>query len=250
MLDIEKLTKAGDCEKHGPYMATGIRIMSRIMWSRCPACAEDRAKDLGAESDGNVLIGMRDAGVPLRYAFNRFCDMDTSVASSVITLLAAEIDEIAGNAGECKQDVGKFIILSGGTGVGKTHMGCAMIRSLFNIVSCRYEVETEWLSDMRATWNRDSEQTEAQVFARAAKPRLLVLDEFAMSQPQPWKQEIVSRLIDYRYSNRKTTVMLTNEPPASIAPWVGDRAADRMRQCSRVKVINGESFRRRMSAAE
>ena len=71
-----------------------------------------------------------------------------------------------------------------------------------------------------------------------------------MSQPQPWKQEIVSRLIDYRYSNRKTTVMLTNEPPASIAPWVGERAADRMRQCIRVKIINGESFRRRMSAAE
>lgn len=248
MLDIEKLTKAEDCEKHGPYMATGIRVMSRTTWSHCPVCAKERtAREV---TDGQIASGMRDAGVPMRYAFNRFGDMDTSVASSAIALLAAEIDEIADNAGECKQDVGKFIILSGGTGVGKTHMGCAMIRSLFNIVSCRYEVETEWLSDMRATWNRDSERTEAQVFARAAKPRLLVLDEFAMSQPQPWKQEIVSRLIDYRYSNRKTTVMLTNEPPASIAPWVGERAADRMRQCSRVKIINGESFRRRISAAE
>lgn len=248
MLDIEKLTKTEDCEKHGPYMATGIRIMSHVTWSRCPVCAKERTAQ--EVTDGQIASGMREAGVPMRYAFNRFGDMDTSVASSAIAMLAAEIDEIAENASECKQDVGKFIILSGGTGVGKTHMGCAMIRSLFNIVSCRYEVETEWLSDMRATWNRDSERTEAQVFARAAKPRLLVLDEFAMSQPQPWKQEIVSRLIDYRYSNRKTTVMLTNEPPASIAQWVGERAADRMRQCSRVKIINGESFRRRMSAAE
>ena len=248
MLDIEKLTKAEDCEKHGPYMATGIRIMSRTTWSRCPECAKERVRS--DVTDGQVASGMQAAGIPMRYAFNRFGDMDTSVASSAIAMLAAEIDEIADNVGECKQDVGKFIVLSGSTGVGKTHMGCAMIRSLFNIVSCRYEVETEWLSDMRATWNRDSERTEAQVFARAAKPRLLVLDEFAMSQPQPWKQEIVSRLIDYRYSNRKTTILLTNEPPSSIAPWVGERAADRMRQCSRVKVINGESFRRRMSSAE
>lgn len=248
MLDIEKLTKAEDCEKHGPYMATGIRIMSRTTWSRCPVCAKERTAQ--EVTDGQIASGMRDAGVPMRYAFNRFGDMDTSLASSAIAMLAAEIDEIADNVSECKQDVGKFIILSGGTGVGKTHMGCAMIRSLFNIVSCRYEVETEWLSDMRATWNRDSDRTEAQVFARAAKPRLLVLDEFAMSQPQPWKQEILSRLVDYRYSNRKTTVLLTNEPPSSIAPWVGERAADRMRQCSRVKIIHGESFRKRMSSAE
>lgn len=248
MLDIEKLTKAEDCEKHGPYMATGIRIMSRVTWSRCPVCAKERAHN--DVTDGQIASGMRAAGVPLRYAFNRFGDMDTSVAGSVIAMLAKEIDEIADNVGECKQDVGKFIIISGGTGVGKTHMGCAMIRSLFNIVSCRYEVETEWLSDMRATWNRDSERTEAQVFARAAQPRLLVLDEFAMSQPQPWKQEMIARLVDYRYSNRKTTVMLTNEPPESIAPWVGERAADRMRQCGRVKIIHGESFRKRLSESE
>ena len=248
MLDIEKLTKAEDCEKHGPYMATGIRIMSRTTWSRCPVCAKERAAQ--EVTDGQIASGMREAGVPMRYAFNRFGDMDTSIASSAIAMLAAEIDEIADNDSECKQDVGNFLILSGGTGVGKTHMGCAMIRSLFSIVSCRYEVEIEWLSDVRATWNRDSERTEAQVFARAAKPRLLVLDEFAMSQPQPWKQEIVSRLIDYRYSNRKTTVLLTNEPPSSIALWVGERAADRIRQCSRVKIIHGESFRRRMLLAE
>lgn len=248
MLDIEKLTKAEDCEKHGPYMSTGIRIMSRITWSHCPVCAKERVHS--DVTDGQVASGMQNAGVPMRYAFNRFGDMDTSLAKSAIEILAREIDEIADNAEGCRQDTGKFIVLSGGTGVGKTHMGCAMIRSLFNIVSCRYEVETEWLSDMRATWNRDSERTEAQVFARAAKPRLLVLDEFAMSQPQPWKQEMVSRLIDYRYSNRKTTLILTNEPPSSIAPWVGDRAADRMRQCSRVKVINGESFRRRLASME
>lgn len=239
---FETKRESRECADHGQYMSIGAMFGSSVIWSRCPECQKREEMKKPATADGRLMSSMMNANVPRRYCFNRISDMDKSIAGSTIAMISKEVDDIASSVDD-NSAVGRFFVISGHTGVGKTHLGCAMINQLCTLVSCRYEIEADFLQAMRSTWGRNSELSEEQVFRRVTAPRLLVMDEFAMSDDADWKRGIISRMIDHRYANNKTTVFLTNASIPDVTKWVGERAADRMRQCIRTRVIVGDSFR-------
>lgn len=72
---------------------------------------------------------------------------------------------------------------------------------------------------------------------------LLLLDDFAAERVTDWTAEVLYRLIDARYSNRRRTIITTNATPADVRDRLGDRIASRLAEMCRTVVMTGTDRR-------
>ncbi|HEX9057700.1 MAG TPA: ATP-binding protein [Ktedonobacterales bacterium] len=136
-----------------------------------------------------------------------------------------------------------WLILSGPTGVGKTHLAAAVANyQLAEGNSVFFSVVPELLDHLRAAFAPGSEIPYDELFDRVRESGLLVLDDLGAENSTPWATEKLFQLMNYRYNYRMPTVITTN---ARLFTQMDERLRSRLSDISltRHAVIKAQDYR-------
>lgn len=143
---------------------------------------------------------------------------------------------------------GKSVIIMGPTGTGKTHLAHALGHlACCKGITTRFVRANAMLRDLQAS---RADLTWAKVFAKYLKPKLLILDDFALKVMTPEQAEDVYELIAERSTSTSNFVITSNR---TIDAWVklfpdpvmANAALDRLANNAHQIVLQGESFRKK-----
>lgn len=103
------------------------------------------------------------------------------------------------------------LILTGGVGCGKTHLAVGMgIVALGLGFSVYATTLGELLLAIRASFQRETEHSEADLLETVCGVDLLILDDLGMEKPTPWARERLAYVVNQRYAANLATVITTN----------------------------------------
>ena len=103
------------------------------------------------------------------------------------------------------------LLFAGPTGVGKTHLGVAVLRELMvrKSVPCLYYDFLKLLKDIRDSYNPVSHTSELRVLGPVLDVEVLLLDDLAASDPTEWVRETLAHIISSRYNEKRVTLITT-----------------------------------------
>lgn len=129
------------------------------------------------------------------------------------------------------------VVLSGPTGVGKSHQGWGAIRACVKGVASsgrglrwRATSHPDFNAAMRPSANNQPDA----VLREYMQADLLFLDDLGAGKHTDWTGDNLYRLVDNRWSNRKTTIYSTNLSAGRLATEVGDRVVSRLADACQV----------------
>lgn len=244
-----------DCEKHGEYDAWHTERGGGY-WSGCPSCAEERAKQEVAEEQARkarersiirmeAMLGR--AALPPRFAGLSFDSYAVEPGNARQAHNWAVCRDYAENFPERRQN-SDGLLLMGFKGTGKTHLAAAIVNHVIREhgMSAVYTVITRMFRRLKSTFNRNSEETEAQVIHAYATPDLLVLDEVGLGYCSDTELGHLFEVINERYERCLPTILVTNLATGEeLETWVGERTMDRLRDGGRALLFDWESWRKR-----
>lgn len=109
-----------------------------------------------------------------------------------------------------KRDSGQGLFIHGTTGSGKSFLLGCIANYLLEHMSVRYLVYADFLDSLRATFNREAEQSEQQLVDEVKNVDLLLLDDLGLEKPTEFSLKNLAQIIDYRYRNLKPLVVTSN----------------------------------------
>lgn len=182
-----------------PVESNGVRHVAR-----CECEKSFRAESL-----------LKQAQIPRRYehcAFENFdIRKDPQTGQANRSLVAAKLYSQK-LVEEYPTDFG--LLFAGPTGVGKTHLGVAVLRELMmrKGVPCLYYDFLKLLKDIRDSYNPVSHTSELRVLGPVLEIEVLLLDDLAASDPTDWVRETLAHIISSRYNEKKVTLITTTLP--------------------------------------
>lgn len=233
-LDIHRVR--GDCPLHGHFQAFSIRGAE----TGCPTCILERQREIDDQENFDIandhgLITFWQGGVLVPQIPPRFTD--ATFASYIPTCPEQEEirDAMIRYANDFKPRAKdhRNIIMSGNVGTGKTHLAIALGRAL-----AEYGFRTAYLTifDLMQPSQRDSAEGIHRTIAQLNTYDMVILDEIGAHPDFGFSSELVTttlfQLIDSRYMNCLSTVIITNIGAAELATskaGLGDRAMDRIK---------------------
>lgn len=233
--------EARTCDKHGEYHFTSY--FGQV--NPCPHCEDEREADAlrlqqesaEREAHESALDRMNLRG---RFRIATFETFSASTPKQRAVLLACR--EFAD---AFDRDQGHGLWLVGNVGTGKTHLGAAIAQAVqfqrrrgAKLMTCR-----EIVRELRATWQRDSERSEADVIEELGNVPLLVLDEVGVGFGSDAELLQLYDVIDERYKRRRPTVVVSNLNVPAIKAAIGDRLYDRLREGATVLGCDWSSHR-------
>lgn len=129
------------------------------------------------------------------------------------------------------------LVLTGTTGVGKTHLMCALgLMALDYGTRVLFLDVKDYLDQLKERMHPDSPTTALQFAHSVESVELLLLDDLGAEQDTPWAEAQLRDLIDYRYANKLPTVITTNLGWTSMRGRLGPAVASRMSEWHWVEV--------------
>lgn len=103
------------------------------------------------------------------------------------------------------------LLFAGPTGVGKTHLGVAVLHELMKTkgVPCLYYDFLKLLKDIRDSYNPVSHTSEMRVLGPVLDVEVLMLDDLAAFDPTDWVRETLTHIINSRYNEKRVTLITT-----------------------------------------
>lgn len=238
------------CDKHGTQTARRMTMFNgkphlQPGEPRCSICVEEKHQaqqdeeraQRAAEHVEHIVTASR---IPLNYANFSFADYRTETAaqSRIVDLCTRYTASLAE-----KRNPG-WLVLSGRPGNGKTMLVGCMARALAGarIVS-RYTTQAAMGREFRATYQRNAEISESELFDRYAEVPVLMLDELAVFSTEG-TDRVLFELLDSRYANGRPTVIATNHPRNRLEDVLGERLFDRLREAATFLAFDWESARK------
>lgn len=130
---------------------------------------------------------------------------------------------------EHRLKTGAGALVYGGIGTGKTHLACAISNQLMgDMRPVLYCTTLEAIQSVKATWGRDSELSELDVYATFAVPELLILDEIGVQFGTDTERLILTGIADIRNRNCLPTIGISNLEPEYVCELLGERTFDRL----------------------
>ena len=135
-----------------------------------------------------------------------------------------------------------IIVLCGKPGTGKTMMATLWaLHRLKKGLSCGFYRKTvDLLRELTDTF--DTQTKEIAVLEKYQRTSYLVLDEYMTAQNH-WKNETLTNLLDHRYDNMLTTVIITNTPRDKFISEINPSWFDRIMHCGTILECNWDSYR-------
>lgn len=130
-----------------------------------------------------------------------------------------------------KRAFGKQQLTVTGCGNGKTHIAVALAKLALDMGrSVKIVAENELLDEIKASYDENAAESEAQIVADLGQPWLLVMDDVGAKavKSQGWYQGILYGIVDRRYRERKPLVLTSNLAPDELAERLGTRTISRL----------------------
>lgn len=229
------------CAKHGAYTSAGTRIKigkGKEIWTPCPGCRLDAdaeriaeiARAAAASKSAELEAMLRQTAIPSRFIGRTFDNYQVTCDGQARAL--AMCREYAENF-ERHGARGASLIFSGGVGTGKSHLAAAILQAIIPGHIGAYLTVNDLFRMVRDTWRAGSTKSESQVLAELAALPLLVIDEVGVQRSNTEDHNLLFDIMDRRYRDRRSSILLTNEDKAGLAACVGDRVFDRLRETAR-----------------
>lgn len=113
----------------------------------------------------------------------------------------------------------KGLLLYGGAGVGKTHLAAALGGALLaRGVAVRFVEYGQLLDEIKASF--DGKSSEGEIIREYESAPVLILDDLASRRVTDWALDVLTRIIDHRYSRNPEGLLIvtTNRGFAGGAP--------------------------------
>lgn len=139
-----------------------------------------------------------------------------------------------------------LLILCGKRGPGKTQIATALGYAMGeDSQSARYYKAHDFLSLIRQQFD-DDRQLKFQAregLENSKRCGLLVLDEWSELAGTDWENRTMTNLIDHRYDNLLSTVIITNHSPKDAVKAVGESIWSRAEETGGIVVCDWPSYR-------
>ncbi len=107
-----------------------------------------------------------------------------------------------------------------------------------------YRTAGEVIRELRNSWRRDSNESDAEVLERLGKLDLLVIDEVGVQFGTDGELVQFTELLDTRYRQNRPTVIVSNCNREGLKQYLGERVLDRLRENGEFLVLlTGQSLR-------
>lgn len=195
----------------------------RPMYARCPACVTE-------DANARLRRFWARRGVPERLLESTFTNFEqpTEAHSQARNL-----------AGACARRELLFLILLGDNGNGKSHLGAAALKACGDGLFIEHH---SLIAEIRASYGT---KTTPDIIERYQDAELLVLDEVGFSTGGADEPVHLHDILSKRHDCRRPTILTSNEELPKLKEILGFRLMDRMAESYEIKVLRGQSFRRK-----
>jgi DNA replication protein DnaC len=153
------------------------------------------------------------------------------------------------------------LLFIGPSGLGKTHLACAMLSELIATKGVRglYADSSNLLNRIASSFRSDAEVSREAVLAPYAAAELIVLDEIGATPPHPWVQDVLYDLLNTRYNGKKVTIVTTNYadegeaasgPKMTLEDRIGYRTRSRLYEMCLAVPLRGDDYRKHVLSAQ
>ncbi len=134
----------------------------------------------------------------------------------------------------------QLFIVCGNRGTGKTQMAVSFLREWCKQgKTCIYTKAFSLFTDLRSAYNN----SQANILGFYFNPELLIIDALEERGETPFENRAFNNLIDHRYDEMLSTVMITNQHKAELQETFGTSIIQRVQETGTVVECNWESFR-------
>ncbi len=249
--------RGATCAVHGAHTERGMQFMagSPIRWSGCSACnkaaqeaeQEEALRKKEAERQARIEAKLKAAGIPPALRDRSFDDYEVTSDEQQRALDA--VREFADNFWTRHLPAGAVLVLAGERGNGKGHLAIACAKQVMQRGTGMYLRTADLIRMVRATWRRDSRQSEQEVIDALCSLDLLVIDEVGVQRGTEDEQIILFDVIDRRYADLRPTILITNLNGAGFKDVMGPRIMDRLVERAIYVRFSWESYRGKVQAA-
>ncbi|WP_263367669.1 ATP-binding protein [Edaphobacter bradus] len=238
----------------------GLRVVQRDGRQFAEEC-ECRVRERAARRLGR-------AGIPRRYEHCSLDNYETKFPSSHRSLGAALVRARKFVESYPLETAGTGLLLTGGIGVGKTHLAVGILQALVTErgASGLFYDYRDLLKQVQNSYNPQVRETELQVLRPVFEAEVLVLDELGAAKPTDWVWDTVAHILNTRYNDRRTTIITTNYSnlgplgteagprgtavrEETLGDRIGERMRSRLQEMCVVVEMQGEDFRQKIKRA-
>jgi DNA replication protein DnaC len=234
---------------------TGFEIVEKDGREFAQPCSCRREIATGPVGADAFLLACR---IPPRYEHCSFANFAAVNRSHEVALTQAM--QYASRYPLLGADEGLGLLLTGDTGLGKTHLAVSVLREIVSMKGVRGQFWDfqQLIREIKSSYDPETKTTELQVLSPVIETDVLVLDDLGAWRITDWMNDTLFQIINSRYLARRPTVITTNfrdVPPQQAAKadhlvrkeFLVDRVGQRLRSrlmemCLKIQ-IEGDDFR-------
>jgi DNA replication protein DnaC len=169
----------------------------------------------------------------------------TEIAEPVVRSVRRYVSEV-----NERLDAGDGLWLEGDVGTGKTTLAMLVSRAALDAGrSVAIYSLPRLLSEIRATYDADSEGSYVDFIDRLARVDLLHIDDLGAERSNPWVLEQLYAIVNARYEDERSILITTNLPLDELAEQVTERTVSRLKEMCDVLPLYGADARARLRSA-